>query len=299
MRIAVIILNWNQVRETLAAVRAIAGWRRLNPSIWVVDNASIDGAGNALSEQFPQVHYLFSEINRGFAGGNNLALAEILKTDAEAVLLMNNDAEIDEAGIERMADSLTGHPEIGIIGPVIFQGLENRRAAGGRNIAFHHCTHRLMTQEELNLAARDELLTVDYVPGTVALIRTEVFRKVGLFDDDYFFSGEVADFCERAKQAAYSCAVNVRSEAVHHTNPESMIRSTLYLYYSLRNRFLFVRKFGGRTKQLLLAYWAICGTLMIVKSLAMMQPGSARAAWLALNDGIAGRTGNQNGRFDI
>ncbi len=44
---------------------------------------------------------------------------------------------------------------------------------------------------------------VDAVSGCVMLVRREVFETIGLLPDDYFFSFEDIEFCQRARRAGF------------------------------------------------------------------------------------------------
>ena len=76
--LAVVIVSWNTRALTLDALRTLYSDLEAhgpeNTEVWVVDNASTDGSGNAIREQFPRVKLVISERNLGFAGGNNHAL---------------------------------------------------------------------------------------------------------------------------------------------------------------------------------------------------------------------------------
>ncbi|MBU0713757.1 MAG: glycosyltransferase family 2 protein [Verrucomicrobia bacterium] len=311
MNLVVVILNWNQAAATIRCVEAVAAWTYVAPDIWVVDNASQDGSRDLITKQCPTAHVLASDSNLGFAGGNNLALRQILsryppeRRDRDVVLLLNNDAVISEDQVQHLLTELETHPRLGLVGPLLDErrGKEKVFTAGGRDIARHLGTRHECSASDLPaLIATHRLLDVDYVPGTVALVRAEVFRTVGLFDEDYFFSGEMADLCRRAGDQGYARAICTRACATH--EPGGGARSTLYRYYTLRNRFLYIRKFYPArsgiypSRRALFAYlWSIAGLVMASRSLIQGSPVEARAAWRALCDGLAGRFGNRNELF--
>ena len=56
---------------------------------------------------------------------------------------------------------------------------------------------------------------VDAVSGCVMLIRREVFERIGLLDEAYFFSFEDVDFCLRARDAASEIACVQDARAYH------------------------------------------------------------------------------------
>ena len=298
MNLAVIILNWNQAAATIRCVEAVSAWKQVAPDIWVVDNASQDGSRDLISKQCPAAHVLASDSNLGFAGGNNLALRRILSSRSDVVLLLNNDAVIIEDQVQHLLTELATHPRLGVVGPLLDErrGKDKIFTAGGRDIARHLGTRHEYSAADLPaLIAMHRLIDVDYVPGTVALVRAEVFRTVGLFDEDYFFSGEMADFCRRARAQGWTSAICTRAWAAH--MPGGGARSTLYRYYTLRNRFLYIRKFHLSRRVLYACGWSAVGLAMAVRSLIQGRPPEARAAWRALRDGLAGRFGNRNELF--
>ena len=298
MNLAVVILNWNQAAVTIHCVEAVAAWTQVAPDIWVVDNASQDGSRDLIPKQCPTAQVLASDSNLGFAGGNNLALCRIMSYQSDVVLLLNNDAVIAEDQVQRLMTERATHPRVGLVGPLLDErrGKDKIFTAGGRDIARHLGTrHEEKAADLPALITAHRLLDVDYVPGTVALVRAEVFRKVGLFDEDYFFSGEMADFCRRAGVQGYASAVCTRAWAIH--KPGGGARSTLYCYYTLRNRFLFSRKFYPSRRALFTCLWSAVGLAMAARALIQGRPAESRAAWRALRDGLAGRFGHRTELF--
>jgi len=292
MDLAIIILNWNAIEDTIRCICAITCWERLRPEIWVVDNASTDGSLQAISRGFPWVHLIRNSTNLGFGGGNNRGILGALSIADVPVLLLNNDACIEEADVVRLLETLQANESIGFVGPLLFDAEQKDRllAAGGKNPARHHRTHieRLPSGGPVHF--------VECVPGTVILIRDKVFREVGLLDVDYFYSSEVADLCLRARQHGYLSAIDTRARAFHALGRSSRFRDTLYAYYIVRNRFLLVRKFDQKRKLLFFGIWTLYSLALAMKELLSGRLPSARAIRLGLVDGVRGRFGGQNKR---
>ncbi len=291
MRLAVIVLNWNAGPETIRCVQRLSSWQRMPPTIWVVDNASTDGSVEAIAEACPGARLVRNAANLGFAGGNNQGLQQALAAKSAPILLLNNDASIDEPSAMRLCMTLVECEELGFVGPLLFSSGEPQRllSAGGLDIATHIHTHTS------RLTPGPDIRLVDYVPGTAVMIRPEALA-VGLFDEDYFFSGEMADLCERARALGLGSAIDTRARAIHVPGDPSCLRDTLYAYYSLRNRFLFVRKLRPRQKAWLYGYWLLVGMTMKAKAILDGRSDRAHAIQLALSDGLRGRFGGQNER---
>ncbi len=286
MQLAVVILNWNRTDDTIRCARSVAGWIRLKPSIWLVDNASQDG--KRLIGAIPGATVLANTDNLGFAGGNNVAFRHILEQgSADAILLLNNDAEIGEADVQALLDSLAQNPDLAVVGPRLREVDARGHSieyAGGRDIARH-----LRTRRHANPAHQAGLLQTAYVPGAAVLVRTEALNVLGLFDEDFFFSGELADFCERARKRGLRCAVRLDATAIHRLEAAAAQRDTLHAYYALRNRFLFVRKHRPAWR---LLYWSLQGRILAGRAFLQGRRGLARSLAQAVKDGRSSHFGS-------
>lgn len=299
MKIAVIILNWNQTEATMRCIGNLLTWKRLKPQLWIVDNASRGANCTPPFPAHPALTCLFNKQNLGFAGGNNTALRQILPTGADTVLLLNNDAAIGEDQAAELMRALADNPGFGIVGPLLEEQHGRRKliSAGGRDMARHVCTRRLFP-DKATPQQKAAPVEVDYVPGTAALIRADVFRTAGLLEEAYFFSGEMADFCRRARAAKWRCAV-IPGVCIRHDTSAGPLRATLYRYYTLRNRFLFVRRNELQRQKFFLFIWTFCGILTVLYAYLRGRPKEARAARQAVQDGLSGKFGNRNALFGL
>ncbi|MCB0166195.1 MAG: glycosyltransferase family 2 protein [Anaerolineae bacterium] len=290
--IAVVILNWNAVDDTTNCLRGLTAFRHIQSQIWVVDNHSSDGSPSRIATEYPRINLICNSTNLGYAAGNNRALVEILEQAIDLVLLLNNDAVIDEDNLLRLVEALQMYPEIGIVGPVMFDADQPERLlnAGGQNPVLHlisHVSHQ---------TKHAPLTLVDYIPGTVMLARRQVFMKTGLLDEAYFFSAEIPDFCHRARRNGFLNAVVTQAKAEHEVGRSSTFRESLYVYYIIRNRFRFIRKFYPRLKSLLFGFWTIYSLALAAKLQIDGKSHSAKAVLMGLGDGLRGRFGSQNER---
>lgn len=290
MKLAVVILNWNEAEDTASCLRSVRAWNS-NPSVWVVDNGSRPPGIDSVRRDFPDVNVIQSHVNRGFAGGCNLGIKGALKAGAEAVLLLNNDASIERSSVESMVATLESDPAIGIVGPMVrHEG--SHLTIGGRDIARHWITHVTLPEPP------PALIDVDYVPGTIALVRRHVFESVGLLDEDYFFGGEMADLCHRARDDGFRSVTDPRATGTHDLGRSSHERPVLHSYYIIRNRFLFARKHYPGRRRWFYTRWSARGLFTALIALARRDRKRARALTLGVVDGLRGRFGGQNERVD-
>jgi GT2 family glycosyltransferase len=214
------------------------------------------------------------------------ALAE---GQATSFLLLNNDAVISEEGASRLLDTLerTG---AGIVGPIVRDPppAKTVQAAGGLSPVWRVNTHLM------EIPDASSPYPVDYVPGTAILIAAKVFHRVGLLDEAYFISGEIADFCLRARRLGYRPLMDPSVDVFHDTGRSSELRVAFYAYYFLRNRFLYVRKLYPQWRIPLMLYWAAFGLVSVTGSRLRGQKRRAHALSLALRHGLRGQFGDRS-----
>jgi len=290
--LGVIILNWNAAADTLACLGSVLAWETLTPRVWVVDNASSGDDVAQIYAAFPAVSMIQNDNNAGFAGGNNVGIAVALDAGCEEILLLNNDATLTEEDVLRLQAVLRMQPHIGIVGPALWDAdhPDTLLSAGGKDIAMHIVSHNYTLPDQA------EYLETDYVPGTCVLFRAALFRTIGLLDEAYFFGGEVADFCARARPAGFISVIAPQVRVYHRLARSSTSREQFHIYYILRNRFLYVRKFYPRRRWSLFALWVGYGLYVAALALLQRKRWRARAALLGVLDGVRGRYGGQNAR---
>jgi GT2 family glycosyltransferase len=290
--LSVVILNWNASGDTLSCLAHIAGWNCVTPHVWVVDNASHADDRSLLREGIERLPFVCTLIenkeNLGFAGGTNVGLRAALETGNSPVLLLNNDARIEDDDLQQLMATLDANPQIGWLGPPLYHD-GKLHSVGRRNPVLHH--NSLITT-----LPQTPLLEVDFISGSVALVRAETLHKVGLLDEDYFFNTEVADHCHRSREAGYQTVVDCRTRAHHNLDRSSSLRSTLYIYYIIRNRFVYVHKRYRAAKLPLTLFWMVYCLLLAAKLSLSGQRATAKAVYLGMVDGVRKRWGGQNER---
>lgn len=291
MELSIIILNWNAATDTIRCVQRIAAWEQVRPIIWVVDNGSTYGSVEAIIQECPHIRLIRNPANLGFAGGNNRGLTEALALGNAPILLINNDAWIAEKDVIQLLKTLQTTSPIGFIGPLLYDAEQPDKllAAGGMSPVKRHHSHIHKFDPD------SPTFTVEYIPGTVIIGRAEVFRSVGLLDEDFFFSAEIADLCLRAAKHGYPSIVDTQARAYHTLSRSSSLRDTLYTYYIIRNRFILLRN-HYRWHIWLYSFWTLYSMALALKLKLSGKVHIAQSVYLGLLDGLCRRFGGQNER---
>jgi len=248
-RLAVILVNWNGLADTLAALDSLArchmpdGW-----SLWriVVDNGSRDGSADALARR-DDCELIALPDNLRFAGGNNVGLRRALAAGADAIALLNNDTVADAALFERLLLALEQEPGAGAVGPLIYFGPPSARiwyAGGEVRPAWASVWHRgLRTTDHGQYRVAED---TGYLTGCCILAPRDVWERVGLLDEAYYIYAEDADWCLRVREAGLRLVFVPTARLWHKVSASSGHRSPWKTYHTLRaNLELFRRHARG------------------------------------------------------
>ena len=214
MKLSVVIVNYNvryYLEQCLDSV--LKATKNIEAEVLVFDNHSKDGSVDYLKTRFPQVHFIESNHNLGFARGNNVAIRQ---SQGQYVLLLNPDTFVGE---EVLADTLAfmeAHPKAGALGVRMLKNtgepaLESRRGLPSPMTAFYKmcglCARfpksRRFGRYYMGYLPWDKPAQIEVVSGAFCLLRRKVLDDVGLLDEDFFMYGEDIDLSYRVLKGGY------------------------------------------------------------------------------------------------
>ena len=301
--LAVILVNYKRPLDTIECVRSLEQSTYRNFATYVVDNGSGDGSPAALRSSCPGIVLLESPINLGFAGANNMAMERAQKEGADFFLLLNNDTVVDPSCLQELMDAAKRHPSAGVLGGKVLE-YDRRNViwfAGGRiNVSSGRSRH--IGIGERDDGRYDAERIVDFITGCCLLIRRSLYLRVGGLDTEYFAYYEDSDYCLRARRVFQDVIYAPKARVFHKVSSTSSLDGPVYLYFTLRNRLIFLRK-HARWFQVIpyfpsLAYFY--GRHMF--RLLVRRRGTAviRAAYYGFVDGLRGFTGDHGkGRLEL
>ncbi len=244
-RVTAVVLNYRTPDQTWLAVRSIQA-STVAATTFVVDNASNDGSAERLADALPTASIISATRNLGFSGGCNVGIRAALADGATFILLVNSDAVLSRQAIETLLDAMRENPDVGILAPVILSREEPDRMASA-GIRFSVRTGRMRhigAGQPISLLPPGPVITVDAVSGCVMLIRREVFEKVGLLDEAFFFGFEDIEFCLRARGAGFGVLCVPEALAYHEGGRSIGRTSPERVYFATRNHLRTARMVG-------------------------------------------------------
>jgi GT2 family glycosyltransferase len=222
--LSVIVVTHNgreMALRTLRSARARLG--SIEAEWLVVDSGSTDGTPDAVERAFGDVRVIRAA-NRGFAAGNNVALAQAA---GRYTLLLNPDVEIERGSLADLVRALDRRPEVGVAS-VLQRGADGRLLPSIRRLptpardlgealgaARLRPLHRLQ-ELDLDFARYEQERSADWLVGAFLIARTAAAREVGPMDDGFFLYSEEIDWCYRFRLAGWDVRHLPVMAVVHH-----------------------------------------------------------------------------------
>jgi GT2 family glycosyltransferase len=213
-----------------------------NYEIIVVDNASKMNPIPEWKLKYPDVQFYRSEINLGFAGGNNLGIA---KAKGDLFFLVNNDTEFTPGLMRKLVTSFDTYPKTGMISPKIryFQQPDTLQYAGYTEMNYFTARNYCVGQFEKDNGQYDQLTGfTGFGHGAAMMVSKEAIDKVGLMFENYFLYYEEMDWGARIKKAEFEIRLNMQALIYHKESVSVGQKSALKEFFMNRNRILFIRR---------------------------------------------------------
>ncbi len=241
-----IVLNWNGKQYLKKCLDSIFESSYKNLTVVVVDNFSNDGSCDFIKKNYKKVILIQNHSNLGWTGGNNRGIKYALKQKADIIFILNNDTQIDKKCIEELVKEITRHDETGIVGPKILLSTNGRKTnrisfAGGKFTSNRYFGVHIGNNKVDDKTYR-KVKQTQFITGAAIMIKREVFKRAGLFDDNYFIYYDEADFCIRAKKLGFKIYFVPTAYAYHEFSGTVELNSPFQNYYTTRNHYLFVEK---------------------------------------------------------
>lgn len=255
MELSVIVLSYETKVLLLECLRCVeraveAPGLRGACEVFVVDNGSRDGSVEAVRERFPAFDLIALDANRGFAGGNNVALG---RAKGRYIALVNSDVRFEPELFVRVIEQLEPRPDVGAAGVQLLHPDGRLQNSIHR---FPSMWRELVPRAVLETVAPDRFpskrrppaaaIEVESVLGAVFFVRREVVEEVGPLCEDYFFFLEETDWCWRMTERGWKVLhlPDVRVTHVSGASSKKKRASATRIEYS-RSLDLFLRTHRG------------------------------------------------------
>lgn len=252
-RVTAIVLNWCKEGDTAACLDSLAASTHDALDVLLVDNGSPDGSGDRLHARFPDVDYLQTGVNLGYAGGNNRGMLHALERNADYLLVLNNDTVVDPECVTTLlrASESTGAP---VVAPLILYFDEpNLVWYGGGAFSRMRALGRHLRENEL-VDQRQTRAATTFVCGCCFLIRADVARRVGGFDESFFAYVEDVELSLRLRKAGIEMLYEPAAKLYHRVSRHD-VGTPFQIRQRDRNRRRLVRIHYGPLSRVHFGLW--------------------------------------------
>ena len=211
--VSVIIVNYRGAADTIACVREFekVAWPAERLEIVIVDNDSGDGSEETLRSALPQATVLQSGANLGFAGGCNFGVRH---ATGEFIGFINNDARPGEFWISAAVEALEADPVVGAVASKVLDWEGKLVDYVDGSLTWFGMGYK-REAEWPDSPEYDVEKDVLFGTGAAMLMRTDIYEKVGGFDERFFMFYEDVDLGWRLNLLGYRVRYVPRSLAYH------------------------------------------------------------------------------------
>ncbi|MBD3216875.1 MAG: glycosyltransferase [candidate division Zixibacteria bacterium] len=261
MLVSVVIPLYNGhdvIIECLESV--IASETEHNLEVIVVDDCSRDDSLELVSKKGHDLHLLGNDGNYGYAYTVNRG---IMASHGDAILLLNQDTELDNDSIQRLASKLFEDDRTGIVAPKLLNPdgtLQKsvRRFPKHSDIIYHHLglSYLLENSAKFNrwkMPDFDHLdeCYVDQPAFSAVMIKRSVINRIGLLDTAFPLFFNDVDYCKRTVDAGWKILFDPEAEVKHQRGQATFQRKVLSIYLSHQAFIKYLNKYFKRARYIL------------------------------------------------
>ena len=293
-QIGIVICNYNKKDDVLACIRSVLESKFQDYDIYVVDNASVDGSAEAISNTYgEQVTLLVNQENLGGSGGFNTGLRAAFQKGYPYLMCVDNDALLDENAVGNLLAFLQEHPETGIAAAKIY----HREAPDyvqqfGQKIDFENFCTDVTYLNAYEDGSMPEYVYTDAVAACALMIRRSVIEKIGFMPEENFLYWDDTEWCYLCNRAGWKVASVGNAMALHAMGAKKELENTFPTYYAWRNWLRFFMRYTEPEE-----WEAMAGTFLdsmfqiVYEGLHKGEKNRTRTVMLAYDDALHGVTG--------
>jgi GT2 family glycosyltransferase len=229
---SVIIPTYNGERLLIPCLEALRAqeYPRECWEIIVVDDASRDGTRARLASKYPEVRVVALPTNRGLAAACNAGAAV---ARGEALVMLNNDTEVEPGWLAALLEPLAADPTVGAVAAkmLLFDRRDILHSAG--DLYGRDGIPRNRGVWERDVGQYDADVRVFGGCGGAVAYRRTAWEEVGGFDEQLFMYLEDVDLAWRLRLLGWEARFAPRARVYHHLSASG--GGTLASFYTGRN----------------------------------------------------------------
>ena len=255
--VSVVIVCMNRPDNLYPCLDSIARHCRVSHEVLVVAYLFTDENLARAKADYPHVRFIESRELRGFSENNNLALR---LARGRFCFVLNDDTEMRSDVPGRLLEDFRRLPDnAAIVTPRLVNADGSLQLCGRPPYPPRYYVLQqwhLHSEPKDDTAGRqplfDEVFPTSNISGAAFLIKTDVFRAAGWFDERYFFTPEDIALSEQVRRMGFGVYVDRAAEIVHKWKATASRMSQAVRPAAIRGSLIFFSH-GSHLKYILLA----------------------------------------------
>jgi len=202
---------FNRKDKTLACLNSLYTnkiSKEISIKVYLVDDGSIDGTTEAVTNHFPEVKIIQGNGNLYWAGGTRLAWSNASNGNYDYYVWLNNDVILLENALQILINSSKSCTNRSVICASMKSEYDDNITYGGRKLNANKC-----------MIPNGKLQECDIINGNLVLIPKAIFETIGNMDQKFHHAIGDHDYGLRAIKAGYKCHVAPEILGICNFNP--------------------------------------------------------------------------------
>jgi GT2 family glycosyltransferase len=219
IQVSVVIVCMNNLKKLYPCLDSIKKYTTVRYETLIVAYLFSNETLQKLREDYPWITIIESNEIRGFSENNNLALYH---AKGEYCFVLNDDTYFESYVIDDLVSTIEKLPNnVAVISPKILNQDGSIQCCGRPK---YNCWTYLLSflrmlkfyEKHSKYVNKSGVFQSYNILGAAFLIKTEIFKKIGWFDERYFFCPEDIALSTLLNQKGYECFVNSDIFLVHY-----------------------------------------------------------------------------------
>ena len=216
IEVSIVIVCMNNLKNLYPCLNSIRQYTTVSYETLVVAYLFSRENLEKVKRDFPWVTFIESNEIRGFSENNNLALKQ---AKGKYCFVINDDTILLQGTIGYLVDAFDkSSDDVAIISPLILDRNEKVAVCGRPLMNWYTYLLsflRIRLKRDVKWMNGTGLFQSYNILGAAFMIKTEMFRDVGWFDEYYFFSPEDIALSTKLNKIGYECWVETKSKIIH------------------------------------------------------------------------------------
>lgn len=238
--------NYDEVKEAIYTIEKYTN-KNITKHIYIVDNSlTVNKEFEKIISFFKDVEYLNTGANLGFGKGHNYVLDKI---NSKYHAIVNPDIILKEDSLSKLISFMESNESFGMCVPKLIDEKGNMQFVYRKNPTIFDMFIRMFCKKLFPKRIKYHTLQnkdytkpfqVPFAQGSFLIIKSQLFKELKGFDENFFMYMEDADLCRRVNQIT-KLMYCPETEVIHKWNKGSHKNIMLFMSHIKSMKYYFTK----------------------------------------------------------